>query len=637
MLALICSILGVLPHQVFSWHLGTSAFWQGAWDEGFYILALYGEIPDWNSYPLKQGLAWAVTTLELSETGFAILADAILPAILTVSAGALALTVFRRPAAVLMLSFCLVFGSDIFGLNSTVAFFPGTTLNSVLTDLSLYQRQFFADAYTTYLHVFRTPEPQLSLSFLFLHLAVLVLFVSWPEKRTGLLALFAITSGICSLIYSFFSLAALSCSGAAVLALLISRDRDRIWPFILITIAGISATLLVILSSYSNEASSVLFHARTPMISPALVYGVLGCFWIAERHGRAVLASPLLLFSVALLLFPLAALNQQLVSGVMIQTLNWERYVNIPLVLVGLTNAARVKGRPDSLIRKLMMAVSRQWQRLKQALKGLLMHPRMQWIATLWSRVQHMRWTRAGMARGTTASLLVLALLFIAQAQWRAYQQFLHYNVLTQGYAQAADQALQQDDTRGSRIILDNMHFDAPIRVRSHAIQDQLAGYSWIVTTTMAERLRDPTNTDLPEHGYQVAARLGLSTDAYQARLQRELDGAYCWPHLMYLAPFLECAPYVSDFRRYNPVNLQAIVDRNVADYASYLANPKRLDKTPALILSSTPLEGADENPHWRTRQVFITEVKASAGTFLPAASATIYVYRQASGSVVGK
>lgn len=629
LLALICSVLGLLPHLVFSWHLGTPAFWQGAWDEGFYLLSLYGDIPDWNSYPLKQGLAWMVSALDPSKAKFASIADAILPAIVTASAGTLALAVFRTPVAVLMLTFFLVFGTDILGLNSTVAFFPGITLNSVLTDLSLHQRQFFSDAFTTYLHVFRTPEPPLSLSVLFLHLTVLVLFVSHPERRGRLLLLFAITSVICSLIYSFFSLAALCGSGAALLALLISRDRIRVRPFILITAIGISTTLLVITRSYSTEAGSVLFNARTPMLSPSVIYGLLGCVWIGLRHGKGVLASPVLLFSITLLLFPLAALNQQIISGVMIQTLNWERYVNIPFVLVGLTSALQVAAQPDSLTQRFLVASHTQWHRLAQGLKTAGTIRSVQRISTILNRLQGMRWTSDGMVRGSIAAMLVLAALFIGQAQRRAYQQFLSYNILTQGYAQAADQALRSGDHQDSRIILDNMHFDASIRVRSREIQDELAGYSWIVTTAMAELLRDPANTDLPIQGYQIAADLGLSADGYREQLQRELDGAYCWPHLMYLAPFLECAPYVSDFRRYDRANLQDIADRNVVGYAAFLTNKQYQQDTPALILSSAPLDFAEDGVPWQTHLHSTTELNAFPGTFLPAGSATIYTYIQ--------
>ncbi len=380
----------------------------------------------------------------------------------------------------------------------------------------------------------------------------------------------------------------------------------------------------------------MLFHARTPMLSPAVVYGLLGCLWIGLRHGRDVLTSPVLLFSVALLLFPLAALNQQIVSGIMIQTLNWERYVNIPFVLIGLTNALRVSGRADSLTRKLQSAVEVQWHRLVQVLTSLMARPGMQRVSAISDRVQRLWLARKAMVPVVIPALLVLALLFVGQAQRRGYQQFLHYNVLTQGYAQAADRALLQDNNRGSQIILDNMNFDAPIRVRSQQIQDQLAGYSWIVTTAMAKLLRDPQSTELPMQGYQIAARLGLSADAYRDRLQRELDGAYCWPHLMYLAPFLECAPYVSDFRRYDPANLQAIADRSVADYAAYLSDRQRQQDTPALILSSTPLDFSDADLPWKTELLFETETALDSGTFLPAASATIYAYRQTSGGSAG-
>ncbi|WOF73268.1 hypothetical protein QMT40_000898 [Parvibaculaceae bacterium PLY_AMNH_Bact1] len=597
--ALICALLGAFPHILFGYHLDVDTFYQGAWDEGFYLLTLFGDIPSWNDYPIKRAFAALISLFEPSARTLAMVSDFLLPAIVVLSAGLLALSVLRSPAAVLALAFFFVFGSDILEFNSSVAFLPGVSLNAWLRDMSLFQRQFFVDAFATFLSVFRTPEPQLSISALYLHLAVLIAFVSRPLLRPKLLVPLLVTAALSSIIYSFFSLAALAFTCAALIALLISGDRKNLVLLAAAAFVGLVGTAIVISTEYTNEAGSMLFESRLPMMSPAAIYGLIGCAWVLLHFRFEVFRNPLLLFSVALLLFPLSALNQQVVSGVMVQTLNWERYVNIPVVILGIVSAVR-------LTQPAGMALT------------ILKNPFILGIVN----------AGRGSPRIVLGVQLALIFYFVGQAQWRTYQQFLSYNVMTYAYASAADQASQGSDGE-QHVVIDNMHFDSAIRVRSSTIGNRLPGYTWVVSSALEDEGVDASPAELALQGFDAAARLGLSADGYREKLRMEMDGAYCWPHLMYLAPFLECAPYVSDFRLYDPSKLSAVVEKSVTDYAAFLADPSRSADVPGIIVTSAPLESENGNAIWESELLSVTEVETGLHWLMAPTSAKVYTYRQ--------
>lgn len=599
--ALICGVLGIYPHMLFGFHTGLHTPYQGAWDELLYLLTLYDELPEWNSYPVKRLLASVISALEPSKRIFAILADFLLPMIAATSAGILALHLFRNPIPVLTCAFALLFGSEIFEFNSSVLSIRGVSLQSIFSGMTIFQKQFFVDAYSSFLSLYRTPEPQLSISFFFIHLAGLIAFVSNSSIRVKIFVPLLLSSIICAGIYAFFSLASLALSFAAIFALLVSGDRKYIISIICTTLVGLVSTLFVVFNYYSNEANSMLFNTRYPMISLGALYGLLAIGWLFFHYKITVFRNATLLFSFCLFSFPILVLNQQLITGVMIQSLNWERYINIPLVIVGLANMLRVKPVDGARFLKIEEAISRfeRWYKIRNNLNVIL------------------------------AAQLLLVIAFIFQSQWRAYTQFISYNLLTEAYAQSMSKELKAEQSLKVVLTLDNMHYDAAIKVRSHMIGNRLDGYTGLISKPNNDIGQYVPGTESFVKGFEIAARLGLTAEQYRQRLDAELKGNYCWPHLMYLTTFLKCAPYVSDFRKYDPLSLRELIDQKVSAYSSFLSDNQRQNDQPGLVFSSIPLDFDAGNSLWDVEQLSVTNIATSKHWILDPYSSEVYAYRQ--------
>ena len=88
--------------------------------------------------------------------------------------------------------------------------------------------------------------------------------------------------------------------------------------------------------SHFGEAKATLFHSRLPMIAPSLIYGCLLALLLGWRFRNELTREPRLFFGLLCLLVPTVTLNQQVATGFMVQSLNWERYVNYPFLVLGL-------------------------------------------------------------------------------------------------------------------------------------------------------------------------------------------------------------------------------------------------------------------------------------------------------------
>jgi len=598
--AAICAALGLMPHLLIMYQVGPGTFYQGAWDEAFYLLTLHEEGTSWNDYPLKQLVRFCIEALNPELRTTALVFDGLLPFAIVLSAGVLARRLVVSPIAIIAVCFLLAFGTDILSLNSSVTFLSKFSLSYWLREWSIFERQFFLDAYATFLGIYRTPEPQLSLPFFYLHLAALISFISMPKNlvRTTIPLLF--TSLACTAIYSFFSLAALAFNLAAFIALLIGGERQKLRSMGLILGLSIAGTVAVLMLYYSTESSAALFQSRLPEISTGMIYGVIGVLLVLLKKRSRALNDSRLLFSLALLMFPLFALNQQVVTGWMVQALNWERYINIPVVIVALLFAFSTGGSGRGI----------QEQEGRLPVRALALYRSK--APALWA-----------------GSVLVVFTAFVFHAQLKTFQQWQQYNVQTQTYALALDRALQTTKTAPASVFLDQMQADAAVLARTSARGFDLKGYSWIVTTGFGSR-STPDSPHSKEHqGFVLAARLGMDASAYEAALEKEVSGTYCWPHMMYLADFLECAPYTSDFRKYDQEKLREISKRGVESYRAFLSDELGSIEADAIVLTATPLDPANGKWPWLDELLFETEIKTSANWLLPAASAKVYAYRQ--------
>src|SRR5207253_2694042 len=109
------------------------------------------------------------------------IADAIFPALAALSAFALATVVARSTPSRLLIALLLLFGQELFSLGSSTVtrLLPEwLSLSRVRLALAASHPGLVPDYYTSYFSLFRTPEPQVSLCLVFLHLVGIVAFVS---------------------------------------------------------------------------------------------------------------------------------------------------------------------------------------------------------------------------------------------------------------------------------------------------------------------------------------------------------------------------------------------------------------------------------------------------------------------------
>ena len=218
-LAFIIGLGGALPHLFFSWDLGERTFFEGAWDEAFYSIVMSGKVAAWNDYPARALMRLLMAAAGGPNFSFAIWSDVLWPVLVVLSAGFLVLSLTRSWVIVIPATFLLVFGSDILAFNSSVIYPPQLIISYGLKSLPIALRELVPDAFTAFLYIYRTPEPQLSLSFFFCYLAIIVRFLGRQRSTSSDWVIVFCATAICTAIYVFFATACLMAAGLAVLSL----------------------------------------------------------------------------------------------------------------------------------------------------------------------------------------------------------------------------------------------------------------------------------------------------------------------------------------------------------------------------------------------------------------------------------
>ncbi|MDO9414063.1 MAG: hypothetical protein Q7T81_15950 [Pseudolabrys sp.] len=608
--AVCVGLAGALPHLFFSFDTGKLNFFENAWDESFYALVMSGKVASWNDYPIRVLEQLFLVATNGPNFISALLSDMIWPAAVVMAAGFLALTIVRGWVAVVPALFCIIFASDIFAFNSSIIHPSFLTISGALKLLSVDVRKLFSDSFVPFLYLYRTPEPQLSLPFFFLYFALIIRFFRQGNLKLKDWILLSCGALICVLIYPFFATASLILGGLCAVALLLAR-RGRA-GFGVLGITAICAVLFafLLMRSHSGEASATRFASSLPMLAPSLIYSLILLPAFAWHFRHKLGRDAELHFALLCYLVPFATLNQQIVTGMMFQTVNWERYINYPCLVVA---TVILVGRAD-------------WSRLA------LWKPRVAgYVVRGQSSVFGIRTPLAG-----AAILMGLLALFLYRAQLNSYRQFAYYNLVTLAYANSVDQYFSGAPNAPRRVTLDNASYDAPVRVRLRTPDVSFQGYVDIVAALKTPDIKMGAPASAPssihrEWGFEHAARLGLSRAQYEAKLIAEIDSGACWPELMFHFSFLECAPYVSDFRTYFPAKLKQSVSSIGDGYQRYLlARGARHDAADdALVLSMVALPGDGAQSSWTQKPAGEIQVATKAKGFAPNLAVKLYAYWQ--------
>jgi hypothetical protein len=603
---------GALPHVLFAFDIGGRVFFEGAWDESFYALVMSGRISNWNDYParvLESGL------LILSGgPGFwsALLSDVIWPFTVALAAGCLALRIVRGWLLLVPLIFALIFASDIFAINSSVIYPSNSTLSSFLKGLPLEQRRLISDPFVSFLYVYRTPEPQLSLAFFVGYLSVVIGILGKPVLRWRDWMLLACASFICVQIYPFFAVASLMLGGLGGLSLILTRRGAAGCGWLSITAGCALYLLLLVTQTHGGEADATRFASSLPMLAPSILYSLVLLPLFAFVFRNRWRDEAILCFALGCYLIPFVTLDQQVVTGTMIQTLNWERYINYSVVVLA---TATLLGRVD-------------WQacfpRISSAIAAL--NGRLIFSAALNLKIG-------------AALILAAAALFLYRLQLQSYRQYAYYNLVTLAYARSVDSFFADNPHSSRRVALDNPSYDAQVIARLGEDRIWFGGYSDLVTSLKVDdmKMRTPETVAVRsslhrEWGYEHAARLGLTRTQLEARLSGEIDNQVCWPEMMFYFSFLECAPYVSDFRLFNPSALKRAVPTISDGYQQYLTEKlePRARMPDALMLSTAPLPEGEVSALWTQKLVGTTRISTRPNGFAPNLETVVYSYWQA-------
>ncbi len=370
--------MGLLPYVAFARRQRSPEAFKSAFDEDTYLL---GD----TSAPyrfLSDGFVGAID-FATPDTAWLMIATDILIPCLVVSTAWLLVTRIANGTAFRVLSvLLLLFGQELFSLANSIVW-PGGAIVTLRELAPPTTSTLVPDATTSYMNLFRTPEPAVGWALLFGFLAL----ISRPdplavfEKRLRyLMYLIFVVLGFA---YPFSSVPILLMTSVLfVWAFLHVRSRSR--PIGLALVVGAASFLLAMLISSTGErvsGASVAFASRLPVLTPALFMGTLVCasflfFYRAEVLRRLDLLIP---FTAALL--PVAISNQQLISGSMVSTRDWERYANYQLVMFSL----------------ICLLASLRSDRLSHLLKSRRMSLSLRvgaWIMVLALGTQLVRWQR---------------------------------------------------------------------------------------------------------------------------------------------------------------------------------------------------------------------------------------------------
>jgi hypothetical protein len=597
---------GALPHLFFAFDTGGCTFFESAWDESFYALVMNGRIANWNAYPARILERWLLSLSGGPNFSSALLSDVIWPTLATLAAGYLASRIVRGWVLIVPLTLALVFASDIFAINSYVIYPATATISSHLRALPLDQRKLFSDPFASFLYVYRTPEPQLSLVFFFCYFAIIIRTLGRTVLKKSDWILLGSAGLICSLIYPFFAAATLMLGGVAAVSLMLTRRWAAGVGCLGITAAAALCFVFLMVLSHTGEAEATRFASRLPLLAPSILYGLVLLPLSACVLRKKVLGDRWLYFALGCCLIPFVTLDQQVITGSMVQTLNWERYVNYVCVVVA---ASIVLGRVDW--REFTPRRSRAPLALCQRLYA----------------------TRAPIGGLGVLLMLGVVLLSLYRFQLANYRQYAYYNLITTAYAKAIDGFYAENPNSSRRVALEDPSYDAPVRVRLETEGIWFGAYADLVTS-----LKEPPQAIAAEPsslhrdwGFEHAARLGLSKDQLAARLNGEIDAGVCWPEMMFYFPFLECAPYVSDFRMYQPARLKDAVPAVSEAYQAYLATKQehRGKLGNALMLSVTPFPEREVSSLWTQKLVGTTRMVTRVDGFAPRLEAVVYAYWQ--------
>jgi hypothetical protein len=325
------ALLGWLPHRRLSEVVGEPSYLKSAYDEDTYALRMIEDSP--SPFRLLATLAFravhAASGRNLPRA--LVVSDVVFPAVAALAAWGLASALVRRTPVRVLVSLLLLFGQDLVSLGCAAVWDPsGPAFLTRLRGLRApWSSMLIPDYFTSYLALYRSPEPQVSLAVACATLAWTIRSVNGPVTAGACLG-----QGILNLLlafsYVFLSVPVLVAQGLATAGLVMTGHRRSAAPLAAGVGGYVAAVLFLwpLVSTSYGIYTSTIFSSHLPSLTPTTfvcAVGVAVAFRLAKCpagwSARHVVA-------LALLVTPLVVTNQQLITGLMISARDWERYAN---------------------------------------------------------------------------------------------------------------------------------------------------------------------------------------------------------------------------------------------------------------------------------------------------------------------
>jgi hypothetical protein len=328
--------IGGWLHLGYSYDIGQLAFFKNAYDEDTY--ALFTEILD----DIRLDRLLSALLLQSARDWFGgydlafILADALLPAMAFLSCWYLAGRLYQGAEVRTFWALLILLSPDLFSLGSAAS--STADLISLSTFKALFGEMgqiLVPPIETSYLNIFRTFEPQLAyvVGFLFVGILLKIFVESADTPRTLDLVLLGLVQVFVLMTYSLVSYPLIAVEAYAAIIMFITGTRKA--ALVLVSYLMFSVLCIGVSSSSVLNGIDLVFHNRIPSFGTS-TFGSIGiCFVVFTVLAIRRFADRLLWLALGFSGLPLVLMNQQLITGLMVSTKDWERYVNHPLLFIG--------------------------------------------------------------------------------------------------------------------------------------------------------------------------------------------------------------------------------------------------------------------------------------------------------------
>lgn len=548
-LAVAVGLLGLWPHLAFISDVGELRYMHYAYDEDTYTLGwLNGAL---RSTRLLSGFALSlVHSIAAASLNLTMIAsDFIFPAIATLAAYFAASQIVSSRPVRAFAALALVFASDLFSLGN-LAVWNFSSLNiSRFTDIvGRFGANLVPPYETSFLSIYRTPEPQVSLTLAFILLGLLTKLANGQTSRSALVAT-VVAISLLPLGYTFVTFPLALIAGGSLIVFLSFRMTASAAAIILGFCGAIAVYALAAYwqqdgsQSTTGVAAALSYHTRLPIITPATLasagFSAIFATWLLAARRW----SPLALLALGCLVTPFVLGNQQILTNIMISARDWERNVSYQLLVFGGAAAASIV--PASS-----------------------------------------RWRTPLVAPMATALIFAVAI----RGQIRTYDMWLAHNETSIAMARAL-KSIDQKELAETPLILESVSMAPLLQLRSETklnipLSFYRAGIDLI--PNMAPGATSAPPSPLEPAVFEQWATLGISPEKVEQIVRSEIKqraGTY----ISFLFSFRDSWYPSSDNRAVRSAELERSVSSLINRYRDYLREHK--NRGGGLLLMSRPLE----------------------------------------------